>query len=92
LFAVSENYPQLRASENFQQLQAQLGETENAIAVSRQIYNDTVLLYNNSIQTFPGVLIAGSFGFKSREYLEIEEASRAPVQVKFRTDDPPATQ
>ena len=54
LFAVAEAYPELQADENFRQLQAELGETENRIAVSRQVYNDTVLTYNNAIQTFPG--------------------------------------
>ena len=88
LFAVAENYPQLRATENFQQLQAQLQETEDQIAVARQIYNDTVLLYNNAIQTFPGVVVAGSFGFRPRTYLEIEEASRGPVRVDFSRPGP----
>ena len=84
LFAVAEAYPELRANENFQQLQRDLGDVEQQILISRQIYNDTVLAYNNAIQTFPGVLLAGSFGFVKREFLEIEEASRAPVQVDFR--------
>lgn len=84
LFAVAEAYPELRANENFQDLQRQLTETEGQIAVSRQIYNDTVLAYNNAVQTFPGVIIAGPFGFAQRAYLEIEEQSRAPVDVDFR--------
>ena len=84
LFAVAEAYPQLRANENFRELQDQIAETEQQILISRQIYNDTVLAYNNAVQTFPGVLLAGSFGFGSREYLEIEAESRAPVQVDFR--------
>jgi LemA protein len=83
LFAVAEAYPELRANENFQALQGELTNTEGQIAVARQIYNDTVLMYNNSIQTFPGVLVAGMFGFSQREFLEIEEASRAPVAVDF---------
>ena len=96
LFAVAEAYPELRANENFQALQGELTNTEGQIAVSRQIYNDTVLMYNNSIQTFPGVLVAGMFGFSQREFLEIEEASRAPVAVDFgdmpgRNQAPPAT-
>jgi len=61
LFAVAEAYPQLRATENFQQLQAQLAETEDKIQVSRQVYNDTVLTYNNAIQTVPSNIVAGSF-------------------------------
>ena len=84
LFAVSEAYPELRANENFQQLQAQLEQTEGQIATARQIYNDSVLIYNNGIQQFPGNLIAGTFGFAPRTYLEIEEASRGPVDVDFR--------
>jgi LemA protein len=84
LFAVAEAYPELRANENFQQLQGELTQTEGQIATARQIYNDTVLIYNNGIQQFPGNLIAGSFGFAARTYLEIEEASRAPAQVDFR--------
>ena len=84
LFAVAEAYPELQADENFRQLQSQLAETENRIAVSRQVYNDTVLTYNNAIQTFPGVLIAGPFGFAKREYFEIEDAEAREVpQVDF---------
>jgi LemA protein len=84
LFAVAEAYPELRANENFQALQRDLGDIEQQILISRQIYNDTVLHYNNAIQTFPGLLLAGSFGFRGRPYFEIEEASRAPVDVDFR--------
>lgn len=84
LFAVAEAYPELRANENFNKLQEDLGVIEQQILISRQIFNDTVLAYNNAIQTFPGVLLAGSFGFGSRPFLEIEEVSRAPVQVDFR--------
>jgi len=87
LFAVAEAYPDLKANENFRELQSEISDTEQQILISRQIYNDTVLAYNNAIQTFPGVLLAGSFGFGGREYLEIEAESRAPVQVDF-TDLP----
>ena len=95
LFAVAEAYPQLRASDNFRDLSNELAQIEQQILISRQIYNDTVLAYNNAIQTFPGVLLAGSFGFGAREYLEIEEPARAPVQVDFsdmpgRETPPPA--
>ena len=95
LFAVAEAYPELRANQNFQDLQDEISDTEQQILISRQIYNDTVLAYNNAIQTFPGVLLAGSFGFGGREYLEIEAESRAPVQVDFsdmpgREAPPPA--
>ena len=83
LFAVAEDYPELRASENFQTLQGQLDEVESNIAVARQIYNDTVLTYQNAIQTIPNNIVAGLFGFKGRSYFEIEEAARAPVNVEF---------
>ena len=84
LFAVAEAYPELRATENFQQLQAQLSETEDKVAVSRQVYNDTVLTYNNSIQTFPGAVVAGPFGFTKREFFEVEDdAQREAPRVDF---------
>ena len=90
LFAVAEAYPQLRATENFQQLQAQLADTENKVAVSRQVYNDTVLTYHNAIQTFPGSLLAGPFGFTRREFFEVEdEAQREAPRVDFGTSQPP---
>jgi len=80
LFAVAEAYPELRASENFQGLQAELSETENRIAVSRQIYNDTVLTYNNKVQQVPTNLVASVFGFDEREFFEAgEEADQAPA-------------
>jgi len=84
LFAVAEEYPELRATENFQQLQAQLEETESKIAVSRQIYNDAVLTYDNALETVPTNIVAGMFGFKPREYFEVEDAaSREAPQVQF---------
>ncbi len=83
LFAVAEAYPQLRATENFQQLQAQLADTEQKIAVSRQVYNDTVLTYNNATQTVPTNLVAGTFGFAPKDFFEIEEPAREAPQVKF---------
>jgi LemA protein len=76
LFAVAEAYPELRATENFQELQAQLSDTENKVAVSRQVYNDTVLTYHNAIQTFPGALFAGPFGFTKREFFDVEDAAQ----------------
>ncbi len=83
LFAVAEAYPELRASENFQNLQNELAETENKIAVSRQIYNDTVLTYNNKVQQVPTNIVAGVFGFDAREFFEAGEgADEAPV-VEF---------
>ena len=84
LFAVAEAYPELQADENFRQLQSEIGETENRVAVSRQVYNDTVLTYNNAIQTFPGVAVAGPFGFTAREFFEVEEAAeREAPHVDF---------
>jgi LemA protein len=83
LFAVAEQYPQLRATENFQQLQAQLSDTEQKIAVSRQVYNDTVLTYNNAIQTVPTNILAGIFNFTRRDFFEIEEPVREAPQVHF---------
>ena len=83
LFAVAENYPQLRATENFQQLQEELSGTESKIAFARQFYNDTVLRYANLRQSFPTNLMAGTFGFRGREYFEMEEAARQPVKVQF---------
>ncbi len=84
LFAVAEAYPELQADENFRQLQGTLEETENKVAVSRQIYNDTVLTYNNAVQTFPGVLLAGPFGFAQREFYELDDAAqREAPRVTF---------
>jgi LemA protein len=83
LLAIGEAYPELRASENFLDLQTQLAEIERSIAVSRQVYNDTVLTYMNAIQTVPANLVAGVFGFGAREYFEIEDPAREPVQVRF---------
>jgi len=83
LFAVAEQYPQLRATENFQQLQQQLTETEDKIAVSRQVYNDTVLTYDTALETFPTNLVAGMLGFEPRAYFETDDAAREAPQVKF---------
>ena len=84
LFAVAEAYPQLRASENFQQLQAELSDTEQKIAVSRQVYNDTVLTYDNALESVPTNVVAGMFGFEKRAYFELDEpAAREAPQVRF---------
>jgi LemA protein len=84
LFAVAEAYPELRATENFQQLQAQLTDVEGDIAVSRQVYNDTVLTYDTALETVPTSIIAGIFNFRAREYFEVEEAAiREAPQVSF---------
>jgi LemA protein len=90
LFAVAENYPQLRATENFQQLQAQLSETESNIAIARQVYNDTVLTYDNALETVPTSIIAGIFNFRPREYFQADEGDRAVPQVSFDTAPPAA--
>jgi LemA protein len=83
LFAVAEAYPELRASENFQQLQSQLEETEDKIRVARQIYNDAVLSYENARETVPTNLIAGMFGFAEKPFFELEEAAREAPRVQF---------
>ncbi len=84
LFAVAEAYPDLKASENFRELQGQLEGTENQIAVARQTYNDSVLAYNNGVQTFPGAVLAGPFGFRTREFFQVEEqAEREAPHVDF---------
>jgi LemA protein len=88
LFAVAEAYPQLRATENFQQLQAQLSDLESNIAVARQVYNDTVLTYDNALETVPTSIIAGLFNFRPREYFEAGETDREVPQVSF--DQPAA--
>ena len=88
LFAVAEAYPQLQADENFRQLQTELSETENKIAVSRQVYNDTVLTYNNAIQVFPGVLLAGIFNFAKREFFETDASQREAPTVDFSPTSP----
>ncbi len=81
LFAVAEAYPELQADENFRQLQTELAETENRVAVSRQVYNDSVLTYNNTVQTFPGLVVAGPFGFSIREFFEVEEEAQREAPV-----------
>jgi LemA protein len=83
ILALAENYPQLRASENFQMLQEELEGIESKIAYARQFYNDSVLRYNNVTSTIPGVWFAGFMGKAQKPYFQIEEAERAPVQVKF---------
>ncbi len=83
LFAVAEAYPDLKANQNFALLQEELSGTEGKIAYARQFYNDSVQSYNTKIQTFPSNLVAGSFGFKEREYFEADDQSRGPVQASF---------
>lgn len=84
IMAVSENYPELKANQNFVQLQEQLQETENKIAFSRQFYNDTVTMYNTKIEVFPSNMIAGMFGFKPETLFETaSEEVKQNVNVKF---------
>jgi len=83
LFAVSEAYPDLKANTNFLNLQDELSNTENKIAYSRQHFNDSVLSFNNTIETFPGLWFARKMGKKTREMLQIPEASREVPEVKF---------
>jgi LemA protein len=83
LFAVAENYPQLRANENFMQLQEELSGTENKIAYSRQHYNDVVMEFNVRIQVFPNNVIAGPLGFGKKELFATPEAEREAPKVKF---------
>ncbi|HYG97269.1 MAG TPA: LemA family protein [Solirubrobacterales bacterium] len=83
LRAVAENYPTLRATENFQQLSRNLSELEDEIQAARRIYNSNVQSYNTDIQQFPGSIIANQGGFTAREFFEIDEADRATPQVSF---------
>jgi len=83
LFAVAENYPDLKANQNFLQLQDELTHTEDKISYSRQHFNDTVLSYNNTIETFPGLWFAKRMGRKTREMLQIPEESKELPKVKF---------
>ncbi|MEJ7583157.1 MAG: LemA family protein [Acidimicrobiales bacterium] len=83
IFALSEAYPDLKANQNFLNLQEELTSTEDRISYSRQFYNDTVNRYNTKIQTFPSVFIANMFKFGEREYFEAEGEARGPVQVRF---------
>ena len=83
LFAVAEAYPDLKANQNFLQLQEELTSTEDRIAYARQFYNDSVLNYNNRIQTFPRNVLAGVFNFEKREYFEGDPEASGPVKVQF---------
>ena len=83
LFAVAEAYPELKANQNFLALQEELTGTEGRISYARQFYNDTVLKLNTKIQTLPTNILAGMFGFKTREYFEADDTSRGPVTVQF---------
>jgi LemA protein len=86
LFAVAENYPELRASENFQALQGELSGTENRIQSVRSVYNDLVRQFNERVQSVPSNVIASTFGFKEEDFFEIEEADRATLEEAPRVD------
>jgi LemA protein len=83
LFAVAENYPDLKANSNFQQLQSDLTDTEDKIAYARQFYNDVVLKYNNACQQFPSSMLARMFGFDEAEFYEAPAGETAVPEVKF---------
>ena len=83
ILAIAENYPQLRANENFLHLQQELAAIEDKVAYARQHYNDSVLSYNNLTKKFPGVMFASIYGRKSKKYLEIPAEERAVPRVKF---------
>jgi LemA protein len=83
IFAVSERYPKLLASENFKMLQEELAGTESKIAFSRQFYNDNVLSLNNKIQQFPSKIIASFLKFKEKEFFKSSEEEKKPVKVEF---------
>jgi LemA protein len=85
LMVVAEQYPELRATENFQQLQAQLSGTEDQIQITRRVYNDTVQTYNTLIQQFPAVLVANSFHFEPRQFFDAPKESEATPEVSFAT-------
>jgi LemA protein len=84
LFAVVENYPDLKANQNVMKLQEELTSTENKIAFARQYYNDSVMRINNAIEVFPSNLIANSFNFKAETYYAVPEEDKAPVKVDLR--------
>lgn len=83
LFAVAESYPDLKASENFKQLQEEISDTETKVAASRQFYNTNVLDYNTGLQTFPGSLFASLFHFLPEEFFQASNDERADVKVSF---------
>ncbi|MBS3141133.1 LemA family protein [Candidatus Woesearchaeota archaeon] len=83
IFAIAENYPNLKANENFLQLQNELSSIEDKVAYSRQYYNDGIMSYNLINTTIPGVWFASLYGFKKKDYLQIKEVEREVVKVKF---------
>ncbi|MBI3485661.1 LemA family protein [Candidatus Daviesbacteria bacterium] len=83
LFAVAEAYPNLKASDNFKELQEELSDTETKVAASRQFYNTNVLDLNNSLESFPTNLIGANFGFQKEEFFKASEEDKKDIQVKF---------
>ena len=83
VFAIAENYPNLKANENFMQLQQELSAIEERIAYARQFYNDSILTFNNTVEAFPGVMFANLFGKKEREMLQITKEERALPKKSF---------
>jgi len=83
VFALAENYPQLKANENFLQLQQELSAIEDKVAYARQYYNDGIMAYNVGRETIPGKWFASMYGFKKKEYLKIPEAAKVVPKVEF---------
>ncbi|MFD4703409.1 LemA family protein [Gottfriedia sp. NPDC057991] len=83
LLVVVENYPDLKSNQNFQALMDSLEGTENRLAIARKDYNDAVTVYNQKIKKFPGVLVAGPFGFEKKDYFEVSEKDKATPEVDF---------
>ena len=87
LFAIAEAYPELKANQNFMSLQQELTATEGRLAEGRSRYNEGVVSYNTTLQVLPANMVAGQFGFRSREYFNVPEAAqREPVKVQFSTE------
>lgn len=83
LFAVAENYPQLKASENFKELQMELSDTETKVAAARQFYNTNVLDLNNSVEMMPSAIVARMFGFQKADFFQASEEEKADVKIQF---------
>jgi len=83
LFAVAENYPQLKANENFLHLQKEISDTEDKVAYARQFYNSIVRDFNVKVKIFPNSILANSFGFKEKSFFEVQETERQSVKVQF---------
>lgn len=87
IFAIAENYPQLKANENFLQLQQELAAIEDKVAYARQFYNDSILSYNNGVKLFPGKVFASMYGMKEKEYLQIPTEAKAVPKVDFDAEE-----